>query len=518
MSFDIVGFDSSWKVPYFAVQLNYAAGPIEGQGALDCLLIGLPGTGGNIVNDSEIRQVFQQSDVDDAVRPGSQLSRMGKAAFAAVPSGANIYIAAVSEPAGAAATFTGTVTGAWSAAGSIKLTIAGVDINVTIGATDTIGNVATNIANAMSSKPDLPFVGSPAAGVVTGTCVSKGAQGNSWIIAVDVSLAPTGFVFALAGSSTIRSNIHGVTTVFAGATLGAGVEDYTTILTKLTTKRWARIACGANDATNAALVRAFIRQQLAPLVQKYNMAIFGHNGTQASVTSLAQTTLNDPNCQVVAQRYSEAHPAEIAAGVAALRASVEGDDPVPDYDGMSPNGHGDFSAWMFPSRFTQDAWLDSEANALLNAGVTPVQTMGNAAKCTRAITTYCLLGSGQDERCLDIGDAVMPAYAAIALQNLYWSQFRAANKYVRDNPLPQEPEPPSGVGYPKLWDGTLKKQLQVWYENGWIQHTWDVNDSPSYPFSSAFNKAAQRIQSGFNMVVFRIDHQLGQTINQTGPS
>lgn len=518
--FDILGFDSNYKVPFFAAKVNYAQGPIEGAGELNVLLCGLPGTGGNLGVNSEIRQVFQQSDVDVAVQAGCQLSRQARSAFLAVPQGANIFICAPAQSSGVKSTFTVTITGTNTNAvtGQLTLHLGGVDIVVSVGTADAVATIATALANAMAGKPDCPFIGSPAAGVMTGTCIDPGAQGNDWVVGLDVSLLPSGYSAVLAGSSTLHNNENGVTTVFSGATLGSGVEDVTTILTKLTTKRWARIGAGQRDSSNAALWKAFVRQQLAPLVQKYNMVVFGFNGTQSGATSLAQTTLNDPNCQVVAMRYSEAHPAEIAAGVATLRAAVEVDDPVPDYDGMNSASNGDWSTFLPPNRFDSDNWLDAEANVLLNAGVTPVQTMGGAAKCTRAITSYCQLNGGQDERCLDIGDAVFPAYAAIVLSNLWWGQFRVANKYVRDNPLPQEPDPPSGVGYPNLWKSTLTKQLEEWFQNGWLQHTWDPADDPYYPVGVAFNKAAQRIQSAVNLVVSRVDHQLAQTINQTGPS
>lgn len=513
MTFDIEGFDDTYKVPVMAVKIEYAAGPQIGTGGLKVLLVGLMDTAsGDLEPDVETRQVFTQDDIDTAAGARTQLARMGLAAFKAVPEGADVFLAGISEPVGDAATVTLLFSGSWTVSGQFTLSIAGVDMTIGILSTDTIDAFGAALASKINGTPEMPFIASYSSGsdTLTLTCVNKGAQGQRWVIVQDVSLAPNGFVSTITGSSTIRDQ-NGVTMVFAGASgTGTGVEDVSPLLLNITTERWARIGVGQIDASNAADWKAFINEQMVPLKQIYQMAVFGNNGTSGSATSLAQTTLNHFNSQVFAMRNSETHPSEIAAGWAALRAATEGTDPVPDYDGK------DCSAWIRAHRFKDDQWLAAEENVLLNAGVTPISTVDGVPKCIRAITTYCRLNGGQDERCLDIGDAVMPAYAATALINLYWSQFRKANKYVQDNNPPEEPPPKSGTGTPELWTSTVKKQLIEWRDNGWIQDTFS-GDTPKYPVQSAFNKAANRIQGKVQLVVARVQHQLGETIQQTAP-
>lgn len=525
--FDIPGFDATWKVPYFAIQLNYAAGPIEGQGPLNVLLIGLPGTGGNITNNAEIRQVFQQSDVDTACQPGSQLSRMAKAALKAAPL-SNIYIAAVPPSAGTKATVTLTLTGSWTAGGTLRVSTGGTDYLQSILPTDTVGTVAANFVLGWNANPDMPFVATAVAGVIMLTAVDTGLCGTQYIVTQDVSQCPAGFLSAIAGSSTIHSTTNSTTMVAAGASSsGTGTESYSTILTILNTRRWARVACGANDSVNAGLVSTWIKQQLAPLVQKYNMAVFGWNGSLSGATSLAQTTLNNPNCQVVASRNCELNPAEIAAGMAALRASVENANPIFDYDGY------DVSTWIPSTRtpfLTLDPWIDTEANTLLNAGVTPVRCGldGGSQKIVRAITTYCFLNGGQDTRCIDIGDAVMASYVAIAVQNYYVSVFRVANPYVQDDGPSQQNDPQTGVATPSAWRGALQKLLSQWGPKSasqtdgtnWLQDTWTKpqNGVAKYPIQAVFDVSSQRIKSSMNIVATRLQHGIGLIINQTGPS
>lgn len=524
--FDIPGFDPTWKVPYFAIQLNYAAGPIEGQGPLNVLLVGMPGTGGNITNNTEVRQVFQQSDVDAAVQPGSQLSRMAKAALKAAPL-ANIYLAAVAPPTGTKATVTLTFTGTWSAGGTLRVGTGGQDYLQGILPTDLPSNVASNFVSGWNAQPDSPFVATAVAGVVTLTAVDTGLVGTQYLVAQDTTFCPAGFASAIAGSAVVHAATNNVTMVAAGATAsGTGTETYTNILTVLNTRRWARVAVGANDAANALLVSNWIKQQLAPLVQKYNMAIFGWNGALSGATSLAQTTLNNPNCQVVAARNCEMNPAEIAAGMAALRASVENSNPIFDFDGY------DVSTWIPGVRtpfLTLDPWIDSEANTLLNAGVTPVRVGldGGPQKIVRAITTYCFLNGGQDTRCIDIGDAVMASYVAIAVQNYYVSVFRAANPFVQDDGPPQQNDPQSGVATPSKWKGALQKLLSQWGPKqnsqtdgtNWLQDTWSTPQGgvAKYPIQALFDPASQRIKSSVNIVATRLQHGLGLIINQTGP-
>ena len=523
MTWDIAGFPNNYMRPAYVAQINFATGPQANQGALNVLLLGMKSSAGNLIADTEIRQVSSYADCRTAAGAGSQLARMGIAALKALArygGNVNVFMAAVLEATGTQATVTMALSGTWTTNGQFTTTIAGVPIVTSVSSTDTATTAAANIAASVNAQPDCPFTASATTGTVTLTCVNKGLQGKNWVIYQDLSLAPSGLVSAITGSASVNT-AGPVSGVFAGATAtGTGAESYTNIITKIGTRRYARIGVGANDATNAAALLAFGQAQAAPTVQLYDQFVYGFNGSSASAQTLANTTLNDPRSNLFAMRNSETHPAEIAAGWAAVRAAVESADftsvtqgigPIPDYDSY------DCSAWIAPQRGQfQDSWLPSEENTLLNNGVTPISTYGGKATCVRGITTYCLLGGVQDTRCLDIGDAAFPDYVVYDLQAV-WQSFRAANKLVQDNNPPQQNEPPRGVAYPNLWASKVRKRLADYRDAGCIPDTFSP-PSPSLPVSAVFNSSARRIQSNVPFIVNRVQHQIGVIVDQAAPS
>jgi phage tail sheath gpL-like len=490
----------------------YAAGPAVGQGPMNVLCMGLKTSAGNLVVDSEIRQCFSREDVVTAAGDGSQLALMGIAALKANPN-CNLFLIAVTEAGGGtAATVTMLLATIPTSDGTITVRVAGASMNVSYAAGTAIDTIGANLASRINAQVDCPVTASYSAGSDTLTLTSKnvGIGTKDIIVYQDLSLSG-GVTSTMTGSADV--NVFGqIKGVRMGAAGGTGTEDYTTALTKIQTKRYARIAVGTNDATNAALVETTVNNLAAVTVQIYDQFMFGHNGTQGQATTLAQTTLNAPRAQVYAYRNSETPPWVIAGGWAAVRAATEGDDPVPDYDNY------DCSAWIFPTQFDSDTWLPTEENALLNAGVTPIKTENAAPKVVRSITTYCLNGAVQDTRTLDIGDAVFPDYAYFDLQNLYGT-FREANKYAEPDPdiAAGDTFPVAGVAYPQLWVKTVIGLMYDWRANGWIEDTFS-GDNPAYPVQASWNKAARRIQSNVPFVVNRVIHQLSVIARQTAPA
>lgn len=509
---DIAGFDSTYLRPVFAATIKYAAGPASGQGPMRVLCMGLKTSAGNLVLDAEIRRIYTREDANTAAGEGSQLARMLIKALRASPN-VELYAIAVTEAVGGtAATITMLLAVVPTSDGTITLRIAGETINVSYAAGTVIDTIGTSLASRINAQPDCPFTATYAVltDTLTLTARNVGVGTKAHIVYQDMSLAG-GLTSTITGSAVVNAagSIKGVRAGVAG---GAGTEDYTAALGAISKQRYARIAVGTPDVVNAALVKSTLTSLALVTVQTYDQAIYGHNGTQGEATALAQTTLNDPRHQVCAARNSETHPSEIAAGMAALRAATEGDDPVPDYDGAS------CAAWIAPTAFDSDTWLASEENALLNAGVTPIKTQNATAKVVRAICTYSLNGAVQDTRCLDIGDAVFPDWAVLDLQNLY-DEFRQANKYVGPDPdtAHGELEPSAGVGYPALWVAQVKGRMTDWFLNNQIEDTFS-GDKPTYPIAASYNVAARRIQSNVPFVVRRVQHQLSVTARQTAPA
>ena len=499
MSFSIVGFDNNYLVPRFAGQIVFGAGTLSAASAqMRVLLVGQKLAGGTLATNAAPSLCQSLDDADVQCGAGSELARMAYVALK-VP-GTTVYLAAVPEPAGTAATATLLLGGTWTVGGTWSLRLAGQTLTGSVAASDTVSTIGPVIAAAINAQTRLPFTAAFSVATITITAKQLGARTKDWILYWDATQLPTGFTTTLTGSSAINTN--GVR--FGASASGTGTEDVTTVLTKVLSQRYARIACASNDATNAPLFRNQVNAKAGPLSLLFENIIFGWNNAQATAQTLAQTTLNAQRAQVLWSRNCESHPAEIAAANAAMRAGREQTDPVPDYDGNVLLG-------IAPQAFDADLHTDVEKNLCLNNGVTPLDTVNGTTVVVRAITSYCLLGgTTQDTRTLDIGDAVFPDFAMIDLQLMYATDYRPNNKYVGPDNAPEEFEPPEGIGTPKVWNAKVTQRLKVYFDNKWIESPTGAN----LP-SSEYNSASKRIMSSIPLVVRRVQHQLGSIIRQT---
>lgn len=494
------GISPSYKVPRYIAKIVFGAGSVSaGSGRLRCLLVGMKTSAGSMVADQDILRVTSMDEVNAYAGPGSQLARMALKAFS-VPS-LELYIAAVTEPgAGTAGTVTCVLTGT-VAAGTLRFRLAGTSVAVNVSATMSLDDVGTAVAAAFNAKTDLPATCAYNTGTdtLTWTLKNKGASGRDWILYFDPTDKPSALVLTITGSATLNTNGYR----FGAAGTGTGAEDVTTLLTKLTTQRYARIAIAQNDATNVGLWETHVNTKAGPLSLLLEQFVVGHNGALASAQSIAQTTMNAFRGQLLWMRNSESHPCEIAAAKAAIRSVTEQTSPVPDYDGLVLAG-------IAPHAFDVDMPTDTEQDAALNNSVTPVTTVDGTARVVRSITSYSLNGSAQDERCLDIGDAVMTDYGTVDLKLLYETEFRPQNPYVGPDPAEGEEPPPTGVAYPKLWGAASQDRMLDWFANGWLEErpvgVWaPVTD---------FNKAGRYILADTPMAVRRVQHRLDNVLRQ----
>lgn len=498
------GISPSYKRPTFIGKIVYAGGAVgAGSQRLSCLCVGMKTATGSMVADQDVVRVTNEDEVDAYCGVGSQLARMAYKALKV--DSAEVYIAAVTEPgAGTQATITMVLTGTLTTGGTLRFRLAGETITVAVAVTDAIDTIGAAIAAAFNAKTRLPFTAAYNTGTdtVTLTCRNKGTQGKDWILYRDATNGAetvTGLVVTLAGSATVNTN-----GVRAGAAAsGTGSEDVTTLLTKLVSKRYARIAVGHNDATNAALWETQLNALMGPLAMLYEMFIIGHNGTKAAAQTLAQTTMNAFLGELVWQRNGESHPSELAAYFAAKRSVTEQTSPVPDYDNLP-------LPYIAGQAFDADIPTDVEQDQVLQTGVTPVTTVNGVAKIVRGITSYCLNGADQDERCLDLGDAVFPQYAMLDLKLLYETDFRPANPYVGPNPAPEDEAPREGVGFPNLWNSLVSSRAEEWYASNWLEQRPIGVWAPR----SGYNAPGRFIVDEIPLAVSRVQHRLDQVVRQ----
>jgi phage tail sheath gpL-like len=499
------GISPSYKVPRFIAKIVLASGSVSaGAERLKVLCAGMKTAGGSLTADGAPARCTSEDEADALAGAGSMLAVQAYQALK-VPS-VELYLQAVTEPgAGTPATATMVIGGTWSVGGTLRFRIAGKSVFVNVSTSMTVDDVGTAVAAAFNAKSRLPVTAAynSSTDTVTLTAKNKGALGRDWILYHDVTDRPAGMTIALTGSANVNTN--GVRLGAAGS--GTGVEDVTTALTKLQTTRYARIAPDHNDATNAALWETHVNNLAGPLSLLLEHLVFGHNGALASAQSLAQTTLNAFRAQVCWLRNGENHPAEIAALVAAVRAVKEQTQWVPDYDGYVLSS-------LKGQEFESDVPTDTEQDTALNNGVTPLTTVNGEVKIVRAITTYCLNGSSQDERCLDIGDAVMPDAGTIDLKLMYETEYRPQNPLVGPDPAEGEEPPPAGVGYPKFWNSKVAERMETWFDAGWLEERPVGVWAPV----STYNKVGKYIQSEAPLPVRRVQHRLDAVIRQVSNS
>lgn len=501
MSIGNTGISPSYKVPRYIAKILLAAGAVSAASQrLKCLLVGKKTTAGAMALDSAPVKCTDVDFLDAQAGPGSQLALMGYAALS-VPS-LELWIAAITEPgAGTAATVTIVITGAWTAGGLLRFRVAGIDVTVSYLATTTIDELGALIVLAFNAKTRLPITAAynGAADTVTLTTKNKGANEKDHILYYVADDASTGLALAITGSAAVNTN--GVR--FGAAASGTGAEDASTIITKLQKTRYARIAVGHNDATNAALWETMVNTKAGPLALLLDQLIFGHNGTKSQAVSLAQTTLNAFRASVMWARNSENHPAVIAALVAAFRSVYEQTNPLYDWDAFKLEA-------LKGQAFEDDIPSDTEQDEVLNAGVTPLTTVDGTLQVVRMICSYCVSGGVQDERCLDIGDVTVTDYATLDIKLMYETEFRPVNPIVRADPSPEEEPPTAGIAYPKLWNAKVYERLQEYSAAGWLAYP----PTGIYAPISSYDRTKGCIVTDTPLPVARLQHRLDNVMRQ----
>jgi len=490
----VEGYSPSNKVPGFHGTTNFAQGR---SGARlfrrTVLLVGLMGSTGATASVNTLYDIYKDTDADKFGRRG-ELARMCRAA-GRVP-GAKIKAMAVTagtDPVAATAAIT--VGGSWSTTGVFKYRIGGTLISGSIAATDSTTQAAVKIRDAFLANADIPVVASASSAVVTLTCNTPGVRGNQYMLAQDTSELPSGATSTLAGGTAVTG---GITPLSSGSVL----ETYTSLLAVVATAQYDRIGLACNDATSLAAWKTHLTTVAGSLVGHLEAAAFATNGVLAAAQSLSQSTLNEPRMNNLWSLYQETHPSEIAAEWAARRAVTEEANPSPRYMNIP-------LACATPQQERADWPIETVRDAALNAGVTPLMTTEDSrVVVNRGITTYCKLGSAQDERCLDINQQSMPDYARERYATIWNTEIAPEYPYVKDNPGENDPDPPAGTITPDLWDATLLGENKTWEREGWVI---DVDDNKP---ESIYDATSRRLMTEAPCVPSPLNYAVGVNVRQ----
>lgn len=493
----LTGYSDSDKVPGAYAEVIFGTGAINLRSLTMILLIcGLKSSSGTITPDVDVVDLPTVDVCNTQYGQGSEGARMGRAALREIATGYRL-MGCSATGTGAAATCTVTFATAASSAGYWNHFVGGTKIETLVASGDTATVQGDSFVAACNKLPDLPFTASNASGTVTCTLKHAGIRGNQWIIYQDKTYKPGATTCTLTGGSAVTStaNVNGI--FFSG---GSGVETMTTMLAALMAGRYHRIAPAQNDATSLAAWASQINTKAGPLEGRSEHVVVATNGTSGAAISLAQTTLNNARFQLCTSFENETHPSEIAAAMAAKRASREQTTPNSGYDGYQ-------FITVQPQRFPGQVPARATLQLQLEAGVTPI--CGNVvATCIRAITTHCLNGTTPDFRTIDVSHSVVPDFMAELFKARWTSQFVVANPNVAPDPGTNDPPTPAGVATPALWNAEM---LSIMLDE---QTRGTITQVAANPPVSEFNTAAGAIRSRAPIIPTPIQHAIGIRVEQ----
>lgn len=498
MGIVIDGYADSDKKTGFFAETKFGSSPISlASIPLVLLLVGLKTSAGTITADVDVLDCVSRDEAKTFAGAGAELHRMALRAFDQGLSGVRLKLAAPTTSGGVAAALTITVTGPATSNGTHRYWVGGdlVQLEVTNG--QSANTIAANLVIAVNALTDLPVTAAAVGAVVTLTLKHAGIRGNQYIVFKDDSKGAAGVTSTLGGGG---SSVTGGGLTFAS---GTGTETLTTLLALLYPARYHRIALAQNDATSLAAWETQIDAKAGAQEGRMEHAIVAGNGSLVASTSLAQTTLNNWRFQFCWYLNSESHPSEIAAAMAAKRASREQTTPNAGYDGEKLVG-------IKPQRYRADWASRTTIQSALDVGVTPIETNEDGeAIVHRAITTRCLDGATPDYRTLDTAESVVPDWIRDDLR-LLWLDFKEVNPYVAPDPGVGEKERPSGVATPTRWAKRVHARLQQHEAALILTQTLLAENIPA----AEYNAAGKRIMLAAPVVPLPLHHATGVSVRQ----
>lgn len=407
-------------VPLFYAEMDNSAANTSQESA-PSLLLGHANTGAAIESDSLV--LMPSADYATQIcGAGSQLARMVAAYRKTDPFG-ELYVIAVSEPAaGAAATYTLTVTGAATASGTVNVYIGRTRIQATVVSGDDVEAVASSIKDAINADPTLPVIASSAAGVVTLTARHKGLSGNEIPVVLNY--------YGYGGGEVLPA---GVAVAIAAGAAGTGAPVLNGAIAAMADEPFDYIGHPFNDL---ASVNAFASEMNDTSGRwSYVRQLYGHVYT-AKLGTLSELVaagdqLNQQHVTLAGYEEDTQTPAdELAASRTARNAVFIRNDPA------RPTQTGELVD-MLPApkgkRFTM-----TEQQSLLSHGIATSYVESGTLRIQRDVTTYKKNAYGvADNSYLDSETLHTSAYVLRKLKSVITSKYgrhKLANDGTRFGP------------------------------------------------------------------------------------
>lgn len=568
-------FSPNDKTPGFFGQVQYGtAGQSFAGLPIALLLVGVMNASGTLAYDTQIQQIYQDSDADTFAGIGSELAVM---AYDALEEQTDIpvFIASPKPPTGAtAATATLTISGTWSVAGTIGIRIDGYLVTVGVGASDATTAVATNLAAAINGANEgrLPITATAVSSTVVLACSTPGVRGNQHVVFIQPAgsqsaiIIPSGMGLSLTGAPWVTGTVYpvgsylvptaangyyykatavsgsgtsGVTQPTWPTTVGTTVVDNTGA-NQITWTCWGQIVNGGGVTLGGGAGLETYTNLLNTLAsQGYGrIALACNDSTSLAAWKTSIDTEAGPLTGYLQHAICAVNTTTTAA--VALAQTTLNDPRFETLFLQSGETHPSrTAASMAASRafqevsdpdFNYDGYVLSTVTAqsqpldipihsvlvsLLNTGVTPLTTIGGQVQVVRAITTKCLTNAQPDYSTLDVGFAVVPDFVLMYMKGV-WSTFQKSNSRVRGPLASGEKQPASGVAYPDLWNSSVTAALMQ-MDLGLVPGTCApilFNVENMLPVSDLDPTSVGRLMTACPVDVMPDLHQLGISVQQ----
>ncbi len=324
---NFVGYPSSYRAPFTAMQLLFGQGPSNAPAGPRAALYVGPMTSAGSATVNTRYEITSEGDAITLFGNGSPLHRAIRAHLLASTLGQVFAIAYAATSGAGVATATATITFTMSsgsnptATGSVTSYVCGEAITTAFTTADTVTTIAAALVAQINAKVWLPVIASNSGGVVTLTAKVAGASqgdGTVGVIRYRCAVQP--------GKNVVVAT--------SGAALGlspgvAGVDGATTELAGLT--------AALNTITNARFyymgVTAWSATHLAPFVTHINTksqanpglrcrGLSAYTGTLSALATIA-ISINFERMHIVHQTNSEWDTASLVGNTIAVHQKAE---------------------------------------------------------------------------------------------------------------------------------------------------------------------------------------------------
>ena len=358
-------------IPTFAFAVRLGVGPAAAPPTGMKIMLLASKTSAGTATDHIPVEVFDTTDAESKFGARSRLAALCRAVRLIAPRG-RLFACPVADPAGTAATAILTFAGPSTAAGVVRLRVAGRLLREVVIPSGTSASAAAALVQAaVAEVSELPCTGAVGGTgnehILTLTASNTGETGNQLRVVFEVTA--TGITISLNG---VTAAVRGKGYFGAGsATAGVGAVNLTSALTAIAGTRYHRIVADVDDDTNRGRLKAHLVSQSSINVGRRCMGVVASLNDTLSTVQGDATGQNEPRLVLVYNRKSHNPAGELAAAFAA--AKVYGNGGLPGEEQYRAIKHNGLS--LYPAILATDEeerLSATETDSLLRAGVTPL--------------------------------------------------------------------------------------------------------------------------------------------------